>query len=32
MRELVLQAVQVNPPRLVTGREGAVGQIHFICA
>jgi len=27
---MILQAVQGNPPRSETGREGAVGQIHLI--
>jgi len=28
---LILHAVQEKPPSIVTGRVGAVGQIHFIC-
>ena len=28
---MILHALQGKPPRSETGREGAVGQIHFIC-
>lgn len=32
VQQVVLHAVQGNPPNSATGRVGAVGHIHLICA